>query len=97
MKYMYIVKFITKYIARQKRSQLASQGMSGAGAWVSENDWGRGAIMLNLCVVIPFLPYNAIDLMLKFDIIGGPRATPKLYKLKPMVGRLTVIQEWERI
>ena len=41
--------------------------------------------MLDLCVLIPFLPCNAIDLMLKFEIIGGPRATPNVYKLTSMV------------
>ena len=40
-----------------------------SGASVSENDWG--ALIVNLCAVIPILPRNAIDPMIKFEIIGG--------------------------
>ena len=40
--------------------------------------------MLYLLFLIPFLPCNSIGLMLKFDIIGGDRATLKVYKLTPM-------------
>ena len=52
---------------------------------ISENDWG--AQMLNLWLLNTFLPCNDIGLMLKYDIIGGPRAIPKVYKLTPKVER----------
>ena len=29
------------------------------------------ALMLNLCVLIPFLPCNVIDITFEFEIIGG--------------------------
>ena len=36
---------------------------------ISENY--RGSLMLNLWFLIPFLPYNAIGIMLKFEIVWG--------------------------
>ena len=39
------------------------------GVSISEND-GGGARVLNLYIIVPFLPCNAIGLLLKFEIIG---------------------------
>ena len=43
--------------------------------------------MINSCVLIPFLPCNAIDLMSKCTYWGA-RATPKVYKLTPIAEKV---------
>ena len=45
---------------------------------------GASNVKLTGWVVTPFLPCNDIGLMLKFEIMGGVMATPKIYKLTHM-------------
>ena len=58
------VAFVFSIVSRK----IARYYDSAAAVSICENDWAPN---VKFIILTPFLPYNAIGVMLKFEIIGG--------------------------